>query len=66
VITEMIAAIKTPDRDRTLELRRRYTNLLLAGLRAPAPGAPPPAPLSGRPLRFEEISARWIPRNGAS
>ena len=66
VITEMIAAIKTPDRDRTRELRRRYTDLLLAGLRAPAPGAPPPAPLSGRPLRFEEISARWTPRNGAS
>lgn len=71
VITEMIAAIKAPDRDRTLELRRRYTDLVLAGLRAPAPGAPapgapPPAPLSGRPLRFEEISARWAPRTGAS
>ena len=66
LIFEMIAAIKTPDRDRTRELRRRYTDLLLAGLRAPAPGAPPPAPLSGRPLRFEEISARWTPRNGAS
>jgi hypothetical protein len=66
LIFEMIAAIKTPDRDRTLELRRRYTDLVLAGLRAPAPGAPPPAPLSGRPPRFDEISARWTPRNGAS
>jgi AcrR family transcriptional regulator len=65
VITEMIASVKTPDRDRTRELRRRYTDLILAGLRAPAPGAPPPAPLSGQALRFEEISARWIPRNSA-
>jgi hypothetical protein len=66
LIFEMIAAIKTPDRDRTRELRQRYTDLVLAGLRAPAPGAPPPVPLSGRPLRFEEVSARWTPRNGAS
>jgi AcrR family transcriptional regulator len=66
VITEMIASVKVPDRDRTMELRRRYTDLVLAGLRAPAPGAPPPAPLSGLPLRFEEVSARWTPRNGAS
>jgi len=66
LIFEMIAAIKTPDRDRTRELRQRYTDLVLAGLRAPAPGAPPPAPLSGRPLRFDEISARWTPRNAAS
>ncbi|HEX6855794.1 MAG TPA: TetR/AcrR family transcriptional regulator, partial [Streptosporangiaceae bacterium] len=66
VITEMIASIKVPDRDRTMELRRRYTDLVLAGLRAPAPGAPPPAPLSGQPLRFEEVSARWAPRTGAS
>jgi AcrR family transcriptional regulator len=65
VISEMIAAIKSPDRDRTLELRRRYTDLVLAGLRAPAPGTPPPAPLPGRPLTFEEISARWVPGNGA-
>jgi hypothetical protein len=66
VITEMIASIKVPDRDRTMELRRRYTDLVLAGLRAPAPGASPPAPLPGRPLRFEEVSARWTPKNGAS
>jgi len=66
LIFEMIAAIKTPDRDRTRELRQRYTDLVLAGLRAPAPGAPPPPPLSGRPARFDEISARWTPRNGAS
>ena len=66
LIFEMIAAIKTPDRDRTRELRQRYTDLVLAGLRAPAPGAQPPPPLSGRPARFDEISARWTPRNGAS
>jgi hypothetical protein len=66
VITEMIASIKVPDRARTMELRRRYTDLILAGLRAPAPGASPPAPLPGRPLRFDEISARWTPKNGAS
>jgi AcrR family transcriptional regulator len=65
VITEMIASVKTPHRDRTRELRRRYTDLILAGLRAPAPGGPPPAPLSGQALRFEEISARWIPKNSA-
>jgi AcrR family transcriptional regulator len=61
LVLEMIAAIKTPDRDRTAELRRRYTDLVLAGFRAPPPGSPPPAPLSGQPLRFEEISARWVP-----
>jgi AcrR family transcriptional regulator len=66
LILEMIASIKTPDRDRTMELRRRYTDLILAGLRGPAPGSPPPDALSGQPLRFEEISARWAPRNGTS
>jgi AcrR family transcriptional regulator len=66
LIFEMIAAIKTPDRDRTMELRQRYTDVVLAGLRAPAPGTPPQDPLPGRPPRFDEISARWTPRNGAS
>jgi AcrR family transcriptional regulator len=66
LIFEMIAAIKTPDRDRTMELRQRYTDVVLAGLRAPAPGTPPQDPLPGRPPRFEELSARWAPRNGAS
>ena len=66
LIFEMVAAIKTPDRDRTMELRQRYTDLVLAGLRASAPGTPPPEPLPGRPPRFEELSARWTPRNGAS
>jgi AcrR family transcriptional regulator len=66
LIFEMIAAIKTPDRDRTMELRQRYTGVVLAGLRAPAPGTPPHDPLPGRPPRFEELSSRWVPRNGAS
>jgi hypothetical protein len=49
-----------------MELRQRYTDVVLAGLRAPAPGTPPRDPLPGRPPRFEELSARWAPRNGAS
>jgi hypothetical protein len=66
LIFEMIAAIKTPDRDRTMELRQRYTDVVLAGLRAPAPGTPPHDPLPGRPPQFEELSSRWAPRNGTS
>ena len=47
VISEMIASIKTPDRDRTMELRRRYTDLVLAcAPRPPAPRRPPRSPAS--------------------
>lgn len=54
LIFEQLAAIKTGDAQRTLELRRRYLALVLDGVRA-RPGKPLPGP----PPTWEEITARW-------
>ena len=55
LILEQVYALRLGDERRTRELRRRYLELVLAGLRTkgpPLPG-PPPAPT--------ELAARWVP-----
>jgi AcrR family transcriptional regulator len=56
LILEQVSSIRLGDAERTRELRRRYLELFLDGLRADRgalPG-PPPAP--------EELASRWMPR----
>ena len=57
LILEQVSSIRLGDAERTRELRRRYLELFLDGLRAdsddPLPGPPPAA---------EELASRWIPR----
>ena len=57
LILEQVSSIRIGDEDRTRELRRRYLELALDGLRSTdgesLPG-PPPAP--------DELASRWIPR----
>jgi AcrR family transcriptional regulator len=55
LIFEQLAAIRTGDRERTLELRRRYLGLILDGIRTPSP-----TPLPGRAPSWQEINARWV------
>jgi AcrR family transcriptional regulator len=52
MLLEMCAAVRVPDAGRTTELRRRYLDVLLDGLRTGAelPGPPPTA---------EELGWRW-------
>ena len=54
MLLEMCAAVRVPDAGRTKELRRRYLDLLLDGLRAGGslPGPPPTA---------SELGWRWNP-----
>ena len=54
LLFEQLSAIRLGDEQRTLELRRRYLALLLAGLRAPGG-----SPLPGPPPRWPEIQSRW-------
>ena len=54
LLFEQLAAVRVHDRDRTVELRRRYLALLLGALRAPQG-----SPLPGPPPTWEEIRRRW-------
>jgi AcrR family transcriptional regulator len=58
VIFELLAAVKTPDQERTRELRRRYLAVFLDGLHA----GTVKQPLPGTPLSWQEVAARWQPR----
>jgi AcrR family transcriptional regulator len=54
LVFELVAAIKLADRERTLELRRRYLTIVLDGLRDGQTGE-----LPGPPPSWEEVSERW-------
>jgi AcrR family transcriptional regulator len=54
LIWELVATIRTPDPQRTKELRRRYLAVILDGLRAEAE-----APLPGPPPSWQEMNDRW-------
>jgi AcrR family transcriptional regulator len=55
MIFELVAAIKVADRERTLQLRRRYLALILDGIRArDRDQLPGPAPT------WQELSERWV------
>ena len=56
LIFELVAAIKIPPAERTIQLRRRYLALILDGLRARDHGE-----LPGPPPAWRELSDRWIP-----
>lgn len=54
LVLEACAAIRLPDRERTVQLRRRYLALATGGMQRPAGGAlPGPAPRPG------ELDWRW-------
>jgi AcrR family transcriptional regulator len=57
VIFEQLASIRLGDRERTLQLRRRYLTLALDGLRAQADD-----PLPGPAPTGEELTSRWSPK----
>jgi AcrR family transcriptional regulator len=57
LIFEQLASIRLGDRDRTQALRRRYLQLALDGLRAPADD-----PLPGPAPTTEELTSRWTPK----
>jgi AcrR family transcriptional regulator len=57
MILEQLAAIKLGDGPRRQELRRRYLEVQLDGLKSP-----PNTPLPGVPPRAEELSGRWVPK----
>jgi hypothetical protein len=54
---ELVAAVKTSDRQRTEQLRRRYLAVVLDGLRATGRG-----PLPGPPPTWHDVSDRWVPQ----
>jgi AcrR family transcriptional regulator len=54
LVWELVAAIKTPDPERTQELRRRYLAVILHGLRAGDA-----TPLPGHPPSWQELNDRW-------
>jgi AcrR family transcriptional regulator len=54
LVWELVAALKTPDPERTKELRRRYLAVILDGLRADGR-----APLPGPPPTWQEQNDRW-------
>lgn len=57
LILEACAAIRVPDRERTVELRRRHLALMLDGMRRwDAPGHPE---LPGPPPEAAELNWRW-------
>jgi AcrR family transcriptional regulator len=58
LILEQLAAIRFGDERRRQELRRRYVELHLAGIRSPTGSR-----LPGRPPSPEELSGRWIPKS---
>ncbi len=51
---EQIASVRTPDEQRTRQLRHRYLTLLLDALRAPSN-----SPLPGPAPSWDEIQERW-------
>jgi AcrR family transcriptional regulator len=55
MLLEMCAAVRVPDPDRTRELRRRYLDVLLDGLRTGGE-------LPGPPPTVEELGWRWAER----
>lgn len=55
MILEQLASIRLGDEDRRRELRRRYLELALEGLRAPGGALP------GKPPSSEELTDRWRP-----
>ena len=57
LILEQVSTIRLGDAERTRELRRRYLELFLDGLRAESGD-----PLTGPPPAPEELASRWIPR----
>jgi AcrR family transcriptional regulator len=54
LVFELVAAIKVADRERTIELRRRYLAVVLDGLKAGARD-----PLPGPAPSWPEVSERW-------
>jgi AcrR family transcriptional regulator len=56
LILEQVASIHLGDERRTRELRHRYLDLFLAGLRVDGPTLPGPPPAPG------ELGQRWVPR----
>jgi AcrR family transcriptional regulator len=55
LVFELVAAIKLGDRERTMQLRRRYLAVILDGLRANERGElPGPAP------SWTELNQRWV------
>ena len=54
LVFELIAAVKLANRDRTQQLRRRYLEIVLDGLRAGAEGS-----LPGPPPSWQELNERW-------
>ena len=60
LIFEMVASIELGDEERTSELRHRYLQFVLDGVRAPATHTELPA---GAPTE-DELSARWRPHGG--
>jgi AcrR family transcriptional regulator len=56
LIFEQLAAIKIGERDRTLQLRRRYLTIVLDGMRARERAELPSPPPSWR-----ELNERWVP-----
>lgn len=56
LIFEIVAAVKLSDRERTMQLRRRYLAVILDGLRAQQPDT-----LPGPPPSWQEINQRWVP-----
>ncbi|HUO74330.1 MAG TPA: TetR/AcrR family transcriptional regulator [Solirubrobacteraceae bacterium] len=57
LIFELLAAIKLSDRERTVQLRRRYLGLILDGLRTPEP-----TDLAAAPPTWQELGERWVVR----
>jgi AcrR family transcriptional regulator len=58
-VLEQLAAIRVPDAERTMQLRRRYLALFLDALHQQSAG-----PLPGPPPSWEEFQARWNPHGG--
>ena len=54
-LLEQIASVRLTDRERTLELRRRYLALTLAAMRSGG------APLPGPPPSWQDNAGRWQP-----
>jgi AcrR family transcriptional regulator len=57
LVFELVAGVKVGDRARTQELRRRYLEVILDGLRAGHADA-----LPGPPPDWAELSERWAPK----